>query len=627
MVELNKMYEGKVNSPESYLRESIVQTGTVIYIANDGILPELPNLLVIGEGENAETVLVNDKREDGGYNVIRGIQGIARNWEKTTPVARNFTEFDYKNLIDNIKKLNENKVEVDGNKVLSDNNYSDEEKAEVTKIKDKADNSKLDSTIAVFDESMNGKVDKVAGKGLSTNDYTTVEKNKLSNLKNTTIINDLTTGGIDKALSAEQGKVLFQYGDERNKEQVANLISKGIKDATVNDNLKTNISRTLEIKQGGIGIGSAKIIEITQDGKGNISLIWEDGQDYQEIWKFKKSIVVVKENSPAKNIEDGRIIKESIIKNQYKTNPLIFSLTINKTYYITVFNESTDDGLSVSNVSLQKIEVIKGKAIKELPVGSKFIDINSKYNDEIIVWIKIADNHEGYPLNSTTLISEKIIGFKPVDAREPTNTDTSRKDMGNNDYVVSNLRQWLNSDKTNWYIAQHKYDAPPSVNNLSTNTKPYNNEKGFLSMLSQGFNAGLMETSIKVSLPPFEGSGMANIKDKVFLLSGTEVGFGGLTEGKLIEYFNSNLKRIAKQSISAGKDLIDVNGHDYWKLRTPTQIASQPSYSYGVTEVGGRDHFPMYSGTYGGLRPALNIKNDTDVSNVPNQDGIYELLF
>ena len=56
------------------------------------------------------------------------------------------------------------------------------------------------------------KVDKVSGKGLSTNDYTTTEKNKLAGIatgaNNTTIVNNLTSTSTTSALSAAQGKVL-----------------------------------------------------------------------------------------------------------------------------------------------------------------------------------------------------------------------------------------------------------------------------------------------------------------------------------------------------------------------------------------------------------------------------------
>lgn len=56
------------------------------------------------------------------------------------------------------------------------------------------------------------KVDKVSGKALSTNDYTTDEKNKLAGIaaqaNKTNIVNNLTTSAAGSALDAQQGKVL-----------------------------------------------------------------------------------------------------------------------------------------------------------------------------------------------------------------------------------------------------------------------------------------------------------------------------------------------------------------------------------------------------------------------------------
>lgn len=59
---------------------------------------------------------------------------------------------------------------------------------------------------------MGNKVDKVEGKGLSTNDYTTEEKTKLAGIaegaNKTTIVNNLTATDAGSALDAAQGKVL-----------------------------------------------------------------------------------------------------------------------------------------------------------------------------------------------------------------------------------------------------------------------------------------------------------------------------------------------------------------------------------------------------------------------------------
>lgn len=59
---------------------------------------------------------------------------------------------------------------------------------------------------------MGNKVDKVEGKGLSTNDYTTTEKEKLAGVEaganKTVVVNNLTTTTAGSALDATQGKAL-----------------------------------------------------------------------------------------------------------------------------------------------------------------------------------------------------------------------------------------------------------------------------------------------------------------------------------------------------------------------------------------------------------------------------------
>lgn len=91
-----------------------------------------------------------------------------------------------------VNTLQRDKVDKDGSKVLSDNNYTNADKDLVSKI--------------------SNKVDKVQGKQLSTNDYTTDEKNKLAGIaaqaNKTNIVNNLTTSAAGSALDAQQGKVL-----------------------------------------------------------------------------------------------------------------------------------------------------------------------------------------------------------------------------------------------------------------------------------------------------------------------------------------------------------------------------------------------------------------------------------
>ena len=145
MVNLNKMYDGVVNSPETYLTQNLAADATIIYVADGSVFGSLPNLAVIGTDQTAETILVEKKRSDGGYNVKRSIEGNGGSWTRTTPVARNFTNFDYQQIKDNIEKLNKGKQEsltagtniqiVNGKISATDTKYDDTQiKKDITEL-------------------------------------------------------------------------------------------------------------------------------------------------------------------------------------------------------------------------------------------------------------------------------------------------------------------------------------------------------------------------------------------------------------------------------------------------------------------------------------------------------------
>lgn len=111
MTELNKMYEGVANSPDTFLTQPLASGGTIMYVADVSVFGTLPNLAVIGNGANAETILIKKKREDGGLDVDRGIEGKAKDWPKATTAARNFTNYDHGKFKENIEILNKDKLE------------------------------------------------------------------------------------------------------------------------------------------------------------------------------------------------------------------------------------------------------------------------------------------------------------------------------------------------------------------------------------------------------------------------------------------------------------------------------------------------------------------------------------
>jgi hypothetical protein len=102
------MYPGMVNSPETTITNGISESDTIIYVLDPARVPTPPNLMTLGTGTNAETVKVTEIN-DSAITVERGFQGIAKAWPAGTVIARNFTEYDYNALKENIEDLEANK--------------------------------------------------------------------------------------------------------------------------------------------------------------------------------------------------------------------------------------------------------------------------------------------------------------------------------------------------------------------------------------------------------------------------------------------------------------------------------------------------------------------------------------
>jgi len=114
------MYKGLVNSPETTITNNISANDTIIYVLDPTRVPsDLPNLMVLGTGTNAETIKVTAIEGDA-LTVERGFQGIAKDWLEGTIIARNFTEYDYAALVDNINELELTKETPDGAQAKAD---------------------------------------------------------------------------------------------------------------------------------------------------------------------------------------------------------------------------------------------------------------------------------------------------------------------------------------------------------------------------------------------------------------------------------------------------------------------------------------------------------------------------
>lgn len=280
------------------------------------------------------------------------------------------------------------------------------------------------------------------------------------------------------------------------------------------------------------------------------------------------------------------------------------------------------------------------QSISKLAVGAKIeVPVLSAYQSRFGAKLvfKIADkNHSGYPANSVTLITEKIIQLMCFDAKEPNNSNSDRKSYGNNRYLHSNLLQWLNSNAAAgaWYSAKHSADAPPSNANVWDNCNEYDAWAGFLAMLEPKFVAELLDTTQTVAKNTVtDGGSYETVTSKMFLASTTEVGLANensIAEGSLLALFSNDASRVAyptSQCVS-NSEYTNTNFTTskgwYWWLRTPSSSGAR-----GVRRVhsdGTLDNYSAYDG-YNGVRPLCNLSSSILVSDTTNADGNYEIIY
>jgi hypothetical protein len=269
------------------------------------------------------------------------------------------------------------------------------------------------------------------------------------------------------------------------------------------------------------------------------------------------------------------------------------------------------------------------KQLSDLAVGAK-IKFGSYYG-ESIPWVITDKNHTGYPSGAVSLTTEKIIKIAAFDGKEAGNSDSNRKNYGNNRYQYANVRKWINSDALagNWYAAAHSADAPPTDANCN-GYNGYDDQPGFLNGFTQNEKDALLATTLTVGKASVDGGGTESVIDKIFLLSAAEAGLTGsdFTEGSQLAYFTDNAKRIAVASQKA-KDNSEYTGVTagsawYYWLRTPY---SGDSYNVrGVYSNGTLDNNNAYYGA-DGLRPACNLSSSLLISDNPDADGCYTAIY
>ena len=249
-----------------------------------------------------------------------------------------------------------------------------------------------------------------------------------------------------------------------------------------------------------------------------------------------------------------------------------------------------------------------------------------------IIWIVADKNHADYPSGSVTLVTDQIIKMLCFDAKESSNGNSDRKSYGNNRYIHSNIRQWLNSSAAAgaWYTAQHSADAPPSSANVWSSTNAYDTIAGFLNAFTANERATLLDTTITVGKSSTDGGGTETCTDKIFLLSCTEVNLSGdHTCGSKLAIFSDNASRVATVTAECvansnySSNPASGAAWYYW-LRDAyagAAVSARSVYTDGTLGWG-----YAYYGYYG-LRPACNLSSDLLISDSADSDGCYTVIY
>jgi hypothetical protein len=140
----------------------------------------------------------------------------------------------------------------------------------------------------------------------------------------------------------------------------------------------------------------------------------------------------------------------------------------------------------------------------------------------------------------------------------------ARQQYGNNRYLHSAIRQWLNSEETTFtWQPQHQYDVAPTG-------APYDGP-GFLKLLDPELVAVLGAVDKQVARNTVDGGGQDLFSDKVFLLSRVEV-YGG-TEGETsgeapYPYYESLASSPTTAALDGRIKYLGASAR-YWWLRSP----------------------------------------------------------
>lgn len=294
MAVLKQMFKAQTNSIATSITNNVSISDTSITVLDGAILPDAPSLLVLGSGVNAETIKMTAKNIDI-LTVERGFQGSAKAWNAGTSISRNFTAYDHDAFLENIEQnktsiadLEVGKVDKDGSKVLSDLNYTQEDKDQI---------------------------------GTNKNDITDLKAQELITVEHLT--KQIHEGELH-GLRLQEGKLEYFDG----------MSWQGIKgDGYPVGNVKNFAAK-----------GDNKSVTLTLEDPANVTITDSSGSIIT-IARWKGTKILRKVGSYPVNENDGVLVIDNGIRDQYKTNGFTDTGLTNEVEYYYMAFPYTEDGV------------------------------------------------------------------------------------------------------------------------------------------------------------------------------------------------------------------------------------------------------------------------------------------
>jgi len=233
-----------------------------------------------------------------------------------------------------------------------------------------------------------------------------------------------------------------------------------------------------------------------------------------------------------------------------------------------------------------------------------------------VTWIVVADNHYDVEdgQDHVTLLAEDLVCLHAFDDSTDREGDWGSNHWGESGTTDAQygIRPFLNSRGNN---DNQEYDNNEWENGEENEEVEYAGE-GFYSAFGEDFREAVVTTEVPND---DEEEGMYVTEDKVFLPSTTEYGDEDhdYTEpiGEVYPYFEDTGKEERITDLAGEPTWYWTRSPHFSRADTVRGVNSSGSFTQGYAST-----------SYHGVRPALNVKADTLVSEFPNAEGEYEMF-